>query len=255
MFGHNNNGLPYPYDHYSSEFQGQLPFPDTTTISTHPTFPSPPLYLPPLAIPAELDSLSALRSELGHTSSGCSSYGGSPSSITSYGTCSTPTLIQRSVSSHSLQKNSEVYSPMNASPPGYFEAETSSVRKVLSTGDLQGVNLGQHSQRANSPLANENSIIESMNRASPYSPEEKKERIERYRSKRNLRNFNKKIKYECRKTLADSRPRIRGRFARNDEIEKTPQSQWDHHTGVEEEEEEDDNWINFLDAFSANLMP
>lgn len=47
---------------------------------------------------------------------------------------------------------------------------------------------------SNSSFASENSVFESMNRAIPYSPEEKKERIERYRSKRNLRNFNKKIK-------------------------------------------------------------
>ncbi|KAG8387760.1 hypothetical protein BUALT_Bualt02G0054800 [Buddleja alternifolia] len=193
MFGHNMNGIPYDY---SSELQAQFQLQDTTT---HTTYPPPPLYLPPLAIPGnEHDSLSALRSEIGYTSSGCSSYGGSPNSLTSYGTYS-PSLIQRSISSHSLQKNLEVYSPMHSSPPGYIETETSSVRKVLSTGDLQmlkqqGINLAQHNQRLNSPLANESSIIESMSRASPYSPEEKKERIERYRSKRNLRNFNKKIK-------------------------------------------------------------
>lgn len=29
-------------------------------------------------------------------------------------------------------------------------------------------------------------------------------------------------KYACRKTLADSRPRIRGRFARNDEVVEIP---------------------------------
>ncbi|KAM0948204.1 putative transcription factor C2C2-CO-like family [Dioscorea sansibarensis] len=52
-----------------------------------------------------------------------------------------------------------------------------------------------------------------------YSAEERKERIERYRSKRNQRNFQKKITYACRKTLADSRPRVRGRFARNGEME------------------------------------
>ncbi|PIM99943.1 hypothetical protein CDL12_27554 [Handroanthus impetiginosus] len=231
MFGHNriNNELPYEY---SSDFP--------THFSTSQTLPSPPLFLPPLAIPGEPD----------FSVSGCSSYGGSPTSITY-----SPTLIQRSVSSLSLQKNMEVYSPMQSlSPPAYYETETSSVRKALSTGDLQGVNVAQQSQRSSSMLVNENSIIESMNRASPYSPEEKKERIERYRSKRNLRNFNKKIKYECRKTLADRRPRIRGRFARNDEIEKTSQSQWDH-AGVEEDEEEDDNWVNFLDALSTNLMP
>ncbi|XP_048573474.1 uncharacterized protein LOC125553840 [Triticum urartu] len=48
-----------------------------------------------------------------------------------------------------------------------------------------------------------------------YSAEERRERIEKYRTKRNQRNFQKKITYACRKTLADSRPRVNGRFARN----------------------------------------
>ncbi|KAL5206824.1 hypothetical protein ABZP36_035033 [Zizania latifolia] len=48
-----------------------------------------------------------------------------------------------------------------------------------------------------------------------YSTEERRERIDKYRSKRNQRNFDKKITYACRKTLADSRPRVKGRFARN----------------------------------------
>ena len=83
-----------------------------------------------------------------------------------------------------------------------------------------------------------------------YSAEERKEKIERYRTKRNQRNFHKKItvmisratqsanaipmytcplmhlllqsgplQYACRKTLADSRPRVQGRFARNAETE------------------------------------
>ncbi|KAI4333328.1 hypothetical protein L6164_018156 [Bauhinia variegata] len=51
-----------------------------------------------------------------------------------------------------------------------------------------------------------------------YSEEERKERILRYLKKRNLRNFNKTIKYACRKTLADRRVRVRGRFARNNEL-------------------------------------
>ncbi|PIN06634.1 hypothetical protein CDL12_20812 [Handroanthus impetiginosus] len=118
---------------------------------------------------------------------------------------------------------------------------------------MQVVNLAPHSQLRNSPLGTESSIIESMKKASPYSPEKKKERIQRYRSKRNLRNFNKKIKYECRKSLADRRPRVRGRFVRNDEIEKILESRrWDH-TCVEEDD--DDDWISFLDTLSANLMP
>ncbi|KAG6417951.1 hypothetical protein SASPL_120148 [Salvia splendens] len=233
MYGSSRAELPYDY---TSEF------------------PPPPLFIP---IPgaAEHDSLSALRSEIGYTSSGCSSYGGSPTPYS-------PTLMQRSISSLSLHGNMDVYSAINSSSPAYCDYDTTSVRKVLSTGDLQvppplhpmhHTTIYDIKTRLNSPLMNESSIIESMSRASPYSPEEKKERIERYRSKRNLRNFNKKIKYECRKTLADSRPRIRGRFARNDETDKAPQtqSQWEEHN----QDEDDENWINFIDSFSTNLMP
>ncbi|KAG6418905.1 hypothetical protein SASPL_121111 [Salvia splendens] len=52
-----------------------------------------------------------------------------------------------------------------------------------------------------------------------YSAEERKDRIVRYLKKRNQRNFNKTIKYACRKTLADKRVRVRGRFAKNNEAE------------------------------------
>ncbi|KAJ8768620.1 hypothetical protein K2173_023524 [Erythroxylum novogranatense] len=168
------------------------------------------------------------------TTSGCSSYG-SPASLAS---CATTTQ-------GSLHNNG--YHCHFTSPYDFLDMETSSVRRVFSTGDLQ------HSQRSESPLSSESSVImESMSRATKYSPEEKKERIERYRSKRNQRNFTKKIKYACRKTLADSRPRIRGRFARNDETEKNPQLlQWSNIYG-EEEEEHDDTWIKFLQAFSVN---
>lgn len=63
------------------------------------------------------------------------------------------------------------------------------------------------------------------------------------------------IKYACRKTLADSRPRIRGRFARNDEIAMNhPPVQWSHMVSAEEEDEEEENWANFFDSFfHANL--
>ncbi|XP_047088415.1 zinc finger protein CONSTANS-LIKE 1-like [Lolium rigidum] len=69
--------------------------------------------------------------------------------------------------------------------------------RVMSAGDLQ-----QAPAHAPAPAAR-------------YSAEERRERIEKYRTKRNQRNFQKKITYACRKTLADSRPRVKGRFARN----------------------------------------
>ncbi|KAG8381150.1 hypothetical protein BUALT_Bualt06G0092500 [Buddleja alternifolia] len=42
------------------------------------------------------------------------------------------------------------------------------------------------------------------------------EKLSRYRSKKAKRNFGRKIKYACRKALADSQPRIRGRFAKTE---------------------------------------
>lgn len=59
--------------------------------------------------------------------------------------------------------------------------------------------------------------------------------------------------YACRKTLADSRPRIRGRFIRNKEIEKiNPQVEWSHIADGEEDDEM--NWISFLDIHSHQLL-
>ncbi|TVU30436.1 hypothetical protein EJB05_22060 [Eragrostis curvula] len=64
----------------------------------------------------------------------------------------------------------------------------------------------------------ETSSLEELNfKSARISVQERREKIHRYIKKRNERNFSKKIKYACRKTLADSRPRVRGRFAKNDD--------------------------------------
>lgn len=54
--------------------------------------------------------------------------------------------------------------------------------------------------------------------------------------------------------MADSRPRVRGRFAKNEEIEKVADHQvgWIHVSGEEEDDEE--NWIAFIDSLSSNLI-
>ena len=71
------------------------------------------------------------------------------------------------------------------------------MRKVQSAGDLSA--LGTMASR----------------RIGKYTMEERQERIRRFHEKRAARNFKKKIKYVCRKTLADSRPRVHGRFAKH----------------------------------------
>ncbi|KAL6961896.1 hypothetical protein U1Q18_033235 [Sarracenia purpurea var. burkii] len=239
MYGHNN----YPIDGYTAAVAGRRPLLD------QPNFPAARHLPAPLFIPAARNVFDPMlvppKREVVGIGYGASSGFGSPS------------LIQRSVTSHSLQKiNDNGFCQLVLTAPAEFldPKSRSPVRKVFSTGDLEleTVKMAQHWQRSESPFTNENTIItESISKACRYSPLEKKERIERYRSKRNQRNFNKKIKYECRKTLADSRPRIRGRFARSNEAEKSSQNRWSR-VAVEED---DDNWINFLDSFSANLIP
>ncbi|KAL9226056.1 hypothetical protein vseg_001909 [Gypsophila vaccaria] len=57
------------------------------------------------------------------------------------------------------------------------------------------------------------------NKVGRYSLEERRDCILRYLKKKHLRNYRKTIKYACRKTLADRRVRIRGRFAKNSDEE------------------------------------
>ncbi|KAK1302772.1 putative zinc finger protein CONSTANS-LIKE 11 [Acorus calamus] len=52
-----------------------------------------------------------------------------------------------------------------------------------------------------------------------YAIEERKQKLSRYRKKRSKRYFGRKIKYVCRKALANSQPRVRGRFAKTEESE------------------------------------
>uniref|UniRef100_A0A453FVF3 CCT domain-containing protein n=1 Tax=Aegilops tauschii subsp. strangulata TaxID=200361 RepID=A0A453FVF3_AEGTS len=115
--------------------------------------------------------------------------------------------------------------PMSSSPSSScgdlydFSSSACTVRRVFSTGDLQqGMN-------GSSPVPSGDSCGQDAGggpfsqKVGRYSAEERKERVERYRLKRHQRNFTKKITYACRKSLADSRPRVKGRFARNGEAE------------------------------------
>ncbi|ERN14124.1 zinc finger protein CONSTANS-LIKE 1 [Amborella trichopoda] len=84
------------------------------------------------------------------------------------------------------------------------------MRRAYSAGDIQ--TLGNNGNPANiisRPLERQLTV-------GNYTHEERKERLNRYWKKKTKRNFDRKIKYACRKALADCQPRVRGRFAKMD---------------------------------------
>ncbi|XVE64385.1 hypothetical protein DITRI_Ditri07aG0096700 [Diplodiscus trichospermus] len=93
--------------------------------------------------------------------------------------------------------------------PGMDFGSVYGMRRAFSEGDIKTLGDGNTSV-IYSPL--ERPLI-----VSSCSTEDRMEKLSRYRNKKTKRNFGRKIKYACRKALADSQPRIRGRFARTEE--------------------------------------
>ncbi|XP_077247612.1 uncharacterized protein LOC143887406 [Tasmannia lanceolata] len=104
------------------------------------------------------------------------------------------------------------------------------MRRVCSTGDISVGNT----------IQSRSCTDEWGIKSDHYNAEERKLSVQKYRSKRNQRNFNKTIKYACRKTLADNRVRVRGRFARNDETGEIGNAT----TASNREEEEGELWVD-----------
>lgn len=77
------------------------------------------------------------------------------------------------------------------------------MRRAYSEGDIKTLDGGNPLQQ---PILFSN-----------YTSEGRWEKLSRYRTKKSKRNFGRKIKYACRKALADNQPRIRGRFAKMEE--------------------------------------
>uniref|UniRef100_A0A2P2KY64 CCT domain-containing protein n=2 Tax=Rhizophora mucronata TaxID=61149 RepID=A0A2P2KY64_RHIMU len=93
--------------------------------------------------------------------------------------------------------------------PGMDLGTAYGMRRAFSEGDIKTLANGNMS-KIRSPL--DWPLI-----ASSCTSEDRMEKLLRYRNKKAKRNFGRKIKYACRKALADSQPRIRGRFAKTEE--------------------------------------
>ncbi|BFG17998.1 hypothetical protein CerSpe_042720 [Prunus speciosa] len=63
------------------------------------------------------------------------------------------------------------------------------------------------------------SVVESTQQAVQISSADREARVLRYREKRKNRKFEKTIRYASRKAYAETRPRIKGRFAKRTEVE------------------------------------
>ncbi|XP_068476430.1 uncharacterized protein [Phaseolus vulgaris] len=135
---------------------------------------------------------------------------------------------------------------------------TDSIQRVFNPPDLQA--LGTESQQlvsgggSSATLTPEISNLEDSSfKVGKLSVEQRKEKINRYMKKRNERNFSKKIKYACRKTLADSRPRVRGRFAKNDDFGETNRTTSSNHEDDDEDEivvKDEDDMVDSSDIFA-----
>ena len=63
-------------------------------------------------------------------------------------------------------------------------------------------------------------LINKGGRVGIYLPDERRARIAKFHTKRKVGIWRKRIKYDCRKKFADSRPRIKGRFVKRPNVEE-----------------------------------
>jgi len=91
-------------------------------------------------------------------------------------------------------------------------------RSVQLTTLPSSLNAGAASNAQNPPTF-QMELLNQDGRIGIYLPEARRLRIARFHAKRKMRIWRKRIKYDCRKKLADSRPRIKGRFVKRSDMD------------------------------------
>ncbi|KAL3521638.1 hypothetical protein ACH5RR_019787 [Cinchona calisaya] len=123
--------------------------------------------------------------------------------------------FQKSVSSGCLSSMEWIHGapirPNFLDFPGMDLGAVYGMRRAFSEGDIKTLGNG-NINLIHSPVGQGQPQINTS-----CMSEDRKEKLSRYRNKKTKRNFGRKIKYACRKALADTQPRIRGRFAKTQE--------------------------------------
>ncbi|XP_074564383.1 uncharacterized protein LOC141820917 [Curcuma longa] len=123
--------------------------------------------------------------------------------------------IQKSISSECL--SSVEWIPSCTMGPDFLDFQgldfevVLGLRRTHSDGDIQ--NLGNKNTNMRN-TATVSSSFKKLLAISDNKTEQRRQKLSRYREKKSRRNFGRKIKYACRKALADNQPRVRGRFAK-----------------------------------------
>jgi CCT motif len=100
---------------------------------------------------------------------------------------------------------------VSASPPcdGLDDSQTATLPSSLMDDPMNPQN----------PALFQMDLLNKDGRIGIYLPDARKARIARFHAKRKMRIWRKRIKYDCRKKLADSRPRIKGRFVKRSDMD------------------------------------
>ncbi|GAB2223560.1 hypothetical protein Droror1_Dr00017701 [Drosera rotundifolia] len=124
--------------------------------------------------------------------------------------------FQKSVSS-GCPAEMECVKPLSARPSflGFSEVNFEAayrMKRSYSDGDIKTLGNGNISL-VHSPTIQPHLVTRSC------ASEDRMKKLTRYRNKKSRRNFRRKVKYACRKALAESQPRVRGRFAKTEETD------------------------------------
>jgi len=119
----------------------------------------------------------------------------------------------------SEDKSQEVFSDDNASPRDEADIEPEELLKRARARLLEDLSEGNiNGEKGVLPLPHSLSkykeIYNKNGRIGVYTPAERAAIIAKFNGKRSRRVWNKKIRYNCRKNLADRRMRVKGRFVK-----------------------------------------